>query len=313
MTDTGTRADRDCSRFREWVVWYPTGTLAADEIRRVEDHAARCPDCAALLDFSSGLRDRLVALHASHPETENLVVFAEDPDAIDDRQRAQLEEHLAACPDCAAELAMLGEIDRGETVGRSADAGRRPVLAGGQPGWLARVWEFLAGGLLRPVPAAVYAVVALAAVGLYVFRPADRSGAVLLGPDRPAGAAPSPGFVVGVELLADEADRVRQAVPLSTRITRIDPDEPQFLLLELTGLKESPAAGETFSVEILAAGSDTPRLTATAEGRLFRDDHALSLYLPAGTLAPGEYGVLVRDPAGEIVFRSSLAAESAAR
>jgi hypothetical protein len=287
--------DGGCQAVEELIAWYPTGTLAEDERRRVEMHTDECASCADLLRFTGDLKGVLLESFSPHTEAELLVSFVEDRESLGAEQRVAIEGHLTTCADCREQADVL------ETVGRSVGQDefvesrvpRTPEAIVGAETQRRGFWESLWGGLLKPVPAAVYLVVALLAVGLHLLRPVERAGDVSQQPS-------------GVVILPDETNRVRQLGGEENDGTPIDASQPQYLLLELTGLESPPLAGDVYIVEFRSVDSAGPVLTASIKGAAFRDNYTIGYSLGAGVLEPGRYVVAVIDPDDQPVFRTSL-------
>jgi hypothetical protein len=309
---TGSGSDDQCKRVQELLVWMPAGALEKAERADVERHAAECPACADLLKFASTLRECLLEEYSPHPSAEALVTFAEAGAVMEPQVRSRIEEHLAACPDCRDEVTMLGVVDQdaSDVVSSAGVTGYAQGLSRGLPFRLRLLWASLRRGMLRPVPAAFYLVLAAVGIGLYLAGPARQAGRIpSLGESgigvlsTPSGAA---GRVGGIVILADQTSRLRRPGERETEAAGIDAGGVQFLLLELTGLRSPPAAEDRYSVEFLKEGSLTPVIAASVVGRQFSDNYTLCLSLEPGALTSGAYTVRVVSPDGHPVFRSSI-------
>jgi hypothetical protein len=163
------------------------------------------------------------------------------------------------------------------------------------------------------VPAAVYLVVAVVAIGLLLGQPGGLLDHGAPRSDRGLGVASDPGAVPGtiggIVILADEMGRVRQSGRGEARVALIEADQSQFLLLELTGLEAPPADDDRYTVSLLPENSTEPVLETVVRGEIFSETYTLCLSMKAGALAPGRYTVTVADPEGTIVYRSSINAE----
>ena len=94
----------DCSHVTEILPWFVNGTLDDQERRGVEEHLGSCEGCRQELEdthFAGSVFGR-------HPPPEALVDygFGRKPQQVD---AAVLEEHLALCPKCSAELELVRE------------------------------------------------------------------------------------------------------------------------------------------------------------------------------------------------------------
>lgn len=90
----------DCRQIIELLPWFLNGSLSPEEKRRVHVHLKDCDDCRAEL----GETLFVAKLCSAHPETAALVdlVFASSG-----ADHQALEQHLAICPDCAEQVALL--------------------------------------------------------------------------------------------------------------------------------------------------------------------------------------------------------------
>lgn len=311
--DAGSSESRDeCERIGEMAVWLPSGTLEPSERAEVERHVARCPACAELLEFASKVKDTLIMQVSPHPDPDALVCFAEARAKMDSDVRREIENHLAMCPDCREEVAMLEAVDResaGEVpramVARRGRADRRGAASG-----FRRFWEKLRASVLRPVPAAVYLVLAVVALGLYLTGPSREGGIAIDGGGRGGveGSSGISGTLGGTVILPDETSRLREPGARPPEPTEVEAGRAQFILLELVGLKSAPAENDIYTVEVIEDRSGGTVLTAPVAGREFRDNYTLCLFLGEGGMAPGLYTVRVIAPGGDTVFRSSMVA-----
>ncbi len=311
---SGYGSDDRCGRIRELVVWLPSGTLDEAERAEAEKHVAGCPACADLLKFASTLKGALRKQASPHPDADALVRFAEDRARMDPRARSRVENHLSACPDCRKEVAMLEAVDK--DVSEAVSPVQLMERARGGPTGLVSglrlFWDSLRGSILRPVPAAVYLVLAAVGIGLYIARPAMEPG-VIPGPRESdigdvSGLSGVSGMLGGIVILPDQTGRMREPGVVPAEVAEIDAGRTQFLLLELIGLQSPPAAEDLYTAQVLADASAEPVFTASVMGREFRDNYTLCLSLGEGGLLPGAYTVRVVAPDGKPVFRSSILA-----
>jgi hypothetical protein len=281
-----------CADVRELVPWYPSGTLAEDERRRVEQHASTCEACRALLDFSEEIRESMRAVRMAHPSPEVLVDFVERSSELSGRERDTIETHIMVCASCREQAELLEQLDREDarTVSvRRAPEGERPPL-----GRLARFWDSLKRGVLSPVPAAIYLVAAIAAVVSIFVLPGDH--------EHPN----SIGTVDGVVIVPDEGDRVRQALQEPSAGTTVDATSTHLLLLELTELQSPPGDEDAYTVSFLPKGGGAPAFSTTVAGATFRDNYTIGVILRPGVLDVGDYVVTVMDPTGARAFHSTV-------
>jgi hypothetical protein len=277
MSGSTGRESNGCARVRELVPWYPTGTLGEGERARVESHVSQCETCASLLEFSAGVKEMMLEVEALHPPPDALVDFVEG--AAEDR--GSIEAHVAACASCREQVQIIEHVDRAD----DGAAGTRPT----------RTWARLIRGVLGPAPAAVYLVVAVVAVGLWLRPPGD--GTI------PGNAIAPAGRVV---VVADERDPVRRGVREDERRVVLDGSAAHLLLLELTTLENPPADDDVYTVAFeTLAGAGPIRETAVA-GADFRDNYTIAFTLAPGALEEGDYTVTVTSPEGATVFQSAL-------
>lgn len=312
MSDSTSDNEIACDLVRELIAWYPGGTLDEGERACVEEHVAGCPACADLLRFTSDFKDRLREEYSHHPDAEALVCFVEDKSSMNPTEVSFIEQHLGICQECREQASMLETVDRSIAEEETAESSvsRVPGEKAGPISPMHTLWDTLKTGLLRPVPAAIYLVVALVAIGLLVRQPvgwidrgAERERS-RIGVDSGTGSVP--GALGGIVILPDETDRVRQTGQDEFVAPRIDAGAAQFLLLELTGLEAPPAEEALYSVVLLREGAGEPAFRTTVRGNVFSENYTLCLSLPAEALTPGHYVVEVTGPGGVTVFRSSI-------
>src|ERR1700691_714636 len=105
------------------------------------------------------------AKHEFHPDAESLNAFAQQ--ALSDRERGQVLEHLAACGRCRQVIALAREAADAEAATATPAPERRAAV---QPDLWWKRWR------LVWVPTAVVAAITAASISVYVHQ-ADRSGA----------------------------------------------------------------------------------------------------------------------------------------
>ncbi len=301
-----------CAGVQELIVWYPGNALDEDERRLVEEHAARCATCANLLRFAADFKEILLEKHSPHPQADALVRFVEDKAALNSPQRSAIESHLAICPACREQANMLEAVERSLSSDEDLQRSRAPArkLIDGTGARRRGILDVLKGGLLRPVPAAIYLVVAVLAVGLHVFRHGGRTNEDARrgvgGTTIRTGSDIVPGVLGGVVILPDEIARVRQPGRERAVGVPVDASSSEFLLIELTSLESPPAEDGLYTVEFVREDSGTLALVAKTKGRDFRDNYTLCFFLKSGSLTPGVYVIRVIDPTGNAVFRSTI-------
>ena len=136
----------NCDDVRGMLPWLLNGTLSDEERRQVLQHLATCETCRRDL-----AETRVAAeIFDQHPPAAALVALAwdEKPQGIDS---VLLEEHLAACPRCAADLELARTSRRLEEDEKIVPLTRRtptpapaPARSTGWRGWKAAA---LAAGL----------------------------------------------------------------------------------------------------------------------------------------------------------------------
>jgi hypothetical protein len=259
------------------VAWYPTGTLDEEERRRVESHVRQCATCDSLLRFGDGVR---ASLSLEHPAPDAIVTYSEDPGGLSRAEREKVERHLEECGECRMQVDLLEEVERSDTASPPSE---RPSF-----------WRWFGANVLGPVPAAVYLVVVVVLAGLYV---GSRDG---IAPPLYTDAG------VGVVIVADEGEQVRGAGAVERESVAVDATSPRLLLLELTRLDSPPAGDDVYEVTFTPAAPGAAAVSFAVEGRTFRDNYTIGYILRPGVLAPGRYGIEVRDPGGDSIFKSSL-------
>jgi anti-sigma factor RsiW len=296
------------------IAWFPSSALDQQQRSRVQRHVAGCSACADLLGFACQIKDRLRERQSVHPQADVLVDFVENKRGLEPQECALLEEHLADCSECKRQVEMLQVVQDELTAADASPAAAGRAVAGrsGRVSSKGAFWSALAARLLSPAPAAVYLALAVVALGLHLVRtPRDAvepSGQVAGARGLPAGRGLATGAVSGAIILPDESDRVRQPPATARSTVRIASDEPQILLLELTGLESPPLADALYTVEVLGEGLREPVLTAGIAGRAFQENYTLCLPLAASALAAGRYVVRIVTPEGLVIFRSTLEA-----
>jgi predicted anti-sigma-YlaC factor YlaD len=98
----------NCNQAIEHLPWLLNGTLGDDDTKAVKDHLASCASCRQAL---SDTRQAWEIFDQHIPAATLVAYAAEASDAaagdLDGFDPALLEEHLATCPECAAELELV--------------------------------------------------------------------------------------------------------------------------------------------------------------------------------------------------------------
>jgi hypothetical protein len=134
----------NCDDVRGMLPWLLNGTLGDDERRQVLQHLSTCESCRRDLADT-----RLAAeIFDQHPPADAILALAWD-EPLRGIDPALLEEHLATCPRCAAELELARMSRRLEEDEKIVPLTRRaatpaPVRSTGWRGWKASA---LAAGL----------------------------------------------------------------------------------------------------------------------------------------------------------------------
>lgn len=95
---------------------YESGELGSEDRARIEGHLHDCAECREFVRGSEELRAGLQACVESeshhHVAEETLVKYSENPEALEDSARNNLETHLLFCTTCMHELELLTELNR---------------------------------------------------------------------------------------------------------------------------------------------------------------------------------------------------------
>ncbi|MFH1842578.1 MAG: hypothetical protein ABIF77_05180 [bacterium] len=299
----------ECESLADQLAWYPTAILAEKERQQVEEHVATCAACADLLEFASRLSNGLEVLRATHPESEILDHFVVTPDSLRPRERADIENHLAICADCSQVVETLTTVVQETTSSRAGaeldvppDGAVRRSVSGG---FWNRCWDLLTASLLRPIPAAVYFLMAISAIFLVLTRsnPEPAQGPVIARESFPPRAGPRLGNVI---LLADLGTGQRGFLTEEEEPPIFAAATNQFLLLEITSLITPPGPEELFEVGIVSLDSTEPVWVEQVRGKEFSENYSLCLFLESGVLPPGRHAISVRAVTGEQIFWSVL-------
>jgi hypothetical protein len=206
----------NCDDVRGMLPWLLNGTLDDDERRQVLAHLATCETCHQDLADT-----RLAAeIFDQHPPAETILALAwdETPHGIDP---TLLEEHLASCPRCAAELELARMSRRLEEDERVVPLPWRttpapapaPAKTTGWRGWKSAA---LAAGLAGVVASAGWFQTA-GRVETLEERLAERTVAPAPAPPVAGGQAPSPNGASGEDARAQQL-----AAELEKRLTEME-------------------------------------------------------------------------------------------
>lgn len=102
---------------------YFSGHLSTAEMDMVRAHLATCQVCRESLQTMSLLAPRGIAGAKPHPAKSALAQFYHDRSSLSPEIAALMEKHVAGCRECAAELAILDDMER-ELRGSVSGAGQ---------------------------------------------------------------------------------------------------------------------------------------------------------------------------------------------
>lgn len=291
----------NCDDVRGLLPWLLNGALSDDERRQVLQHLATCETCRQDLADT-----RLAAeIFDQHPPAEAILALAwdETPPGIDSEL---LEEHLAGCPRCAAELELARMSRRLEEDDRIVPLKPRaiPAPATGWRGWKTAA---LAAGLAGVVAFAGWFQTA---------RRVDTLEERLAG--QPAAPAPAPPAAGGsgtaperVEQLARDLERrlletEKEAATLRTR--------EQELRGQLDQLAEAQPAGPQINARIASVQpvTDVVRGGGPAEPTEISGRASAILLLTAGhSETHRDHAVEIVDASGKVMWRAAGLARDA--
>ena len=297
----------NCDDVRGMLPWLLNGTLDNDERRQVLAHLATCETCRQDLADT-----RLAAeIFDQHPPAEAILALAwdETPQGIDP---ALLEEHLASCPRCAAELELarmsrqLEEDERVVPLTRRTTPAPAPAPAK-TTGW--RGWKSaaLAAGLAGVVASAGWFQTA-GRVETLEERLAEKTVASARATSAPvpptAGARTPADDQKRIDQLEKELSQTRQqAEELSEKVEQIAQGAPSApapqVVPQLFQIQPSVdvarGATDTEMHEITARKSAVLLFTPVHQETEAHRDHAIEIVNAAGTIAWKATG-LQRDP-----------------
>jgi anti-sigma factor RsiW len=289
----------NCEQAIEVLPWHLNGTLGEDEKTEIREHLAACERCRqALADtrlawkiFDQHIPAGALVAHAAGEEPEGIAL-------------AVLEEHLATCPECAAELELV-RISRGlgedDAVALMAPRSERPRMAGQplRPAGLRWRRAALAAGLAGVVALGGWYKSAEKAHSL-----ADRLATATSLP-RPAAspqaALPSPGSAAGDAQRVAEMQRQLDAAnkTLSDLKTAESRSREQLAQIE----KRGPVSGPQVNtwVDDVQASADVVR-GGGGNVKEVPSGATATLLLNAQGEAAGERTAEISDATGKIVW-----------
>jgi hypothetical protein len=217
----------NCDDVRGMLPWLLTGALDDDERQKVVSHLATCASCRQELADT-----RLAAeIFDQHPPTEAILALAwdEPPPGFDPAEVADLEDHVASCPRCAAELELARMSRHLEEDERVVPLARRstpaPAPSRGWRGWKSAA---LAAGLAGLVASAGWIQTA-GRVQTLEEQLAERTVApapVTPAPSNAGAGAPAD-YEQRIEQLTEELNQTRQqAETLSQQVEQIAQGAP---------------------------------------------------------------------------------------
>jgi anti-sigma factor RsiW len=137
------------------LFFYVQGRLDGSALDELESHIAECEQCQVRHETLGWIHAQVVewgkALFRGHVPSQELVRYAESAPGLDAARCFDIEEHLALCDACHADLAML------QDVSTALEESSAPA----PESFLDRLRQFLRPS---PVPALAYALVLLLAV-----------------------------------------------------------------------------------------------------------------------------------------------------
>ena len=251
----------------------------------VAEHMAGCAECRDWSETYRFLAAVLVAEErgSAHVESERLARYAVAADGLAAGDRAEVEEHLAACADCAALL----EISRGAAEEARPEPGidaRLPSDAGTGPRRAPAVLWTRLGPSVRGAIAAGLAVVAVGLTAILYQQ--NRTLRHELQEFR-TWTGPVEVLVLG------STQRSAGELP-ELRLRR---GQPNVLLAVQPQLPPAPAADETVTFTITTIAGE-PRwelaLGAAEAGEMISSFQAVLLHIPVTLLGAGGYELQVR-------------------
>jgi hypothetical protein len=291
-----------CDEARERIPWLLNASLEPAEAAALEDHLAACRRCQAERDETR----TAMGLFATHASAADLVAFTYGELVGEDRQ--VVADHLAGCDTCRQEQALVAASRAAMSSRPRAGAWPRSLLAAAAAllalvagaGWL---WTWQRSNEARQRAADREAALAQEVAGLEerlreAMRPRPSGG------ERPPPVGdgervarlelelaelrqPQPGLPV-IELLAEEMVLRGSTAPSGT----VSASLPVTLLLVGEGIR--PGERYTLSAHLGSRRAWQATVPAVSAGEL-------TLHLPAGSLAPGDYDLRADTADGTVV------------
>ncbi len=266
---------------------YLLDRLPEDRVVEIRAHLEGCSECRDVYSAGGKLQAQMMehgeAFFSNHPESEELVTFAQDPAMLLPARRMEVEAHLVACPVCH----QCVEMTRGANQELATEETAAPAIGH-------RMAERSAVRRFVLWPAVAAAATLLLTIGFEEFiripnitTANDKSVGVVLAflPDQQR----DPGSHSLKIHLTTVAPRIALMVPFSASLV-VDPLAP---------------------VELSIARIEDGRRMWVKEAQIVElwnpAYEALGVLIPVGTLVAGEYRVEVRFIAsGDMAFSSTL-------
>jgi hypothetical protein len=314
-----------CDQAIELLPWLLNGTLDAGERDAVRRHVDICERCREALAETRAAG----SVFAQHIPSQELVSLAwgETPSGVD---AATAEQHLASCPQCAAELElarMSRRLEEEDNLALFPPLKRRSETATGSRGWRAAA---LAAGLTG--------IVALGG-WIYEFQQSSHLAAQLARAEAPAEPpetaqpqAPAGETLARLEnqvkqLMGLQQENEKKAVEAQAQVAQLEKERealarPQATaMVELRdvlrdgGTAEATVPRDRSVILLLPAGGDGASRERQAEivnrsgkvvwkaSRLPVTEGFHSILLPAGSLEPGRYTLRISGREGSLAFK----------
>ena len=109
----------DLQKFRDLIPGYISGKLAEGKKKQLEEGLTRYPELRdelydlSLMSVEFEIED---SISVGHLDSEDITIYAEDPDLIDSDSRYEFEKHLQECSECSEELELCRESFKAVTV-----------------------------------------------------------------------------------------------------------------------------------------------------------------------------------------------------
>lgn len=287
----------NCDDVRGMIPWFLTGALEDDERQQVLRHLATCEACRHDLADT-----RLAAeIFDQHPPTEAILALAwdETPHGIDP---ALLQEHLASCPRCAAELELARMSRRLEEDDKILPLARRATpaspSAGGWRGWRAAA-----------VAAGLAGVLAFAGWFQTAGRVRTLEEQVATRPPAPAPAPPvagDSGAEARAQQLAAELEKRLHEMEEEAATLRAQEQELRGQLDQLADARPTAATPQIITwIEDLRPSSDVVRGSGPEALDVPPRANAVLLLAASHRETHREHAVEIVDAAGKVVWSAA--------